>query len=104
MIQEYRARREVLFSALVDAGFGCDKPQGAYYILADFSGLSDEGDHTFSRRMAKDARVLPVPGSSFFSPQELGRSLVRFAFCKRVETLEVAAERLRDFSHGCGRG
>ena len=43
-----------------------------------------------------------MPGSSFFSPPELGRSLVRFAFCKRMETLEKAAERLRDFSDGRG--
>ena len=76
MVQEYRVRREVLHSALVDAGFRCEKPQGAYYILADFSGLSEEPDHIFSRQMARDARVLPVPGSSFFSPPELGRSLV----------------------------
>ena len=92
----------MLYSALVDAGFSCEKPQGAYYILADFSGLSDEPDHTFARQMARDARVLPVPGSSFFSPAELGRCLVRFAFCKRMETLEKAAERLRDFFDGRG--
>ena len=100
MAEEYRARREVLYSALVDAGFRCEKPQGAYYILADFSGLSDEDDHTFSRQMAREPGFLPVPGSSFFSPPELGQSLVRFAFCKRMETLEKAAERLRDFSDG----
>lgn len=98
MVRDYRARRDVLHSALVDSGFQCEKPQGAYYILADFSELSDESDHVFSRRMARDAKVLPVPGSSFHSPPELGRSLVRFAFCKRLETLEKAGERLRDFS------
>ena len=57
---------------------------------------------TFARQMARDARVLPVPGSSFFSPAELGRCLVRFASCKRMETLEKAAERLRDFFDGRG--
>jgi aminotransferase len=102
MVQAYRARREVLHSALVDAGFRCEKPQGAYYILADFSGLSDEPDDVFARQMARNPGVLPVPGSSFFSPPELGRSLVRFAFCKRIETLEKAAERLRDFSDNRG--
>ncbi len=102
MVQEYRARREVLHSALVDAGFRCEKPQGAYYILADFSGLSDEPDDIFSRQLARDARVSPVPGSSFYSPPELGRSFVRFAFCKRLETLEEAGNRLRDFSRARG--
>ena len=102
LVEAYRARRDVLHSALVDAGFRCEKPQGAYYILADFSRLSDEPDHTFSMQLARDARVSPVPGSSFYSPTELGRSLVRFAFCKRLETLEEAGNRLRDFSDGRG--
>jgi len=94
MVQDYRARREVLHSALVDAGFRCEKPQGAYYILADFSGLSDEPDDVFARQMARNPGVLPVPGSSFFSPPELGRSLVRFAFCKQDEVLDAAVDRL----------
>lgn len=100
MVEAYRKRREMLYGALVDAGFRCEKPQGAYYILADFSALSDEPDHIFSTQLARDARVTPVPGSSFYSPPELGRSLVRFAFCKRLETLEEAGDRLREFSHG----
>jgi aspartate/methionine/tyrosine aminotransferase len=102
MVNDYRARRDVLYGALVDAGFRCEKPQGAYYILADFSELSREPDHVFSRQLARDARVSPVPGSSFFSPPQLGRSLVRFAFCKRLETLEEASARLRDYTAGRG--
>ena len=39
--------------------------------------------------------VAVVPGSSFFSRPELGSHLVRFAFCKKVETLEEAGARLR---------
>ena len=102
MVQDYRARREMLYSALVDTGFRCEKPQGAYYILADFSDLSAEPDHVFSLQLARDARVSPVLGSSFYSPPELGRSLVRFAFCKRLETLVEAGDRLRNYSSGRG--
>ena len=102
MVSDYRLSRDVLYGALVDAGFRCEAPQGAYYILADFSELSKEPDHVFSRQLARDARVSPVPGSSFFSPPELGASLVRFAFCKRLETLEEAGARLRDYAHGRG--
>jgi aminotransferase len=95
---EYRERRDVLCSALSEAGFGCEPPQGAYYVLADFSALSDEDDRTFSVRLASQAGVAPVPGSSFFSEPSRGRCLVRFAFCKRLETLEAAGERLRRFA------
>ena len=38
---EYRARRDLLMGALTHAGFRAIAPEGAYYILAEFSGLSD---------------------------------------------------------------
>lgn len=98
LVQDYRERRDVLHGSLLESGFACSAPQGAYYILADFSALSALDDVAFSRLLAKEARVAPVPGSSFFSRPEDGRSLVRFAFCKRVETLREAGERLRAFS------
>jgi aminotransferase len=100
LVAGYRERRDVLFDALQSTGFLCDRPQGAYYILADFSELSREDDDSFSRRLAREAGVTPVPGSSFFSSPEGGRTLVRFAFCKRVETLRDAGERLAKFSGG----
>jgi aspartate/methionine/tyrosine aminotransferase len=97
----YRERRDVLHTALQDAGFRCEPPQGAYYILADFSELSDLDDDAFARLLAREAGVTPVPGSSFFSEPERGRTLVRFAFCKQLDTLRQAGERLRTFA---GRG
>ena len=44
--------------------------------------------------MCEEIGVATVPGSSFYSDKQLGRSLVRFAFCKKYETLKRAAERL----------
>ena len=102
MADEYRERREVLVPALQDAGFRCAAPEGAYYVLADFSDISaGEDDTTFAKRLTAEGGVASVPGSSFFSVKERGRSLIRFAFCKRVETLHEAADRLRAFT---GRG
>jgi aminotransferase len=100
MVADYRERRDVLVGALQEAGFGCRAPQGAYYVLADFSELSDEDDTTFAKRLTREARVASVPGSSFFSAPERGRALVRFAFCKKVETLREAGRRLREFAAG----
>ena len=102
MIDDYRVRREVLYEGLVGAGFQCRKPQGAYYVLADFSALGDESSDAFSRRLTREAGVTPVPGSSFYSDPELGRSLVRFVFCKKAETLEATSERLRAFARSGG--
>jgi aminotransferase len=95
---EYRARGEVLVDALRGAGFRCALPEGAYYVLADFSGLSDEDDTTFARRLTREGGVASVPGSSFFGTPGGGRTLVRFAFCKRMETLHEASERLVRFA------
>jgi len=97
----YAERGRILLAALQDVGFHCQMPEGAYYILADFSELSTDNDTTFSKRLAREAGVAAVPGSSFFSEPERGRSLVRFAFCKQIETLEEAGARLRYYSgHG----
>lgn len=94
----YAERGAMLIAALRDAGFRCAMPEGAYYILADFGELSDEDDTTFAKRLAREARVASVPGSSFFSVPERGRSLIRFAFCNKFETLAEAGARLREFA------
>jgi aminotransferase len=96
MALDYRARRDVMVSALADAGFVFCVPEGAYYVLADFSALSSKSDRVFSQWMAKEIGVVPVPGSSFYHDKSLGRGLVRFAFCKKLETLEEASYRLRN--------
>ena len=72
----------------------CSPPQGAYYVLADFSSISPLPDDEFSVWLTKEIGVSPVPGSSFFSRPELGRRLVRFAFCKTEDVLQEAARRL----------
>ncbi len=91
---EYEARRDILYEGLVRAGFRCDPPDGAYYILADFTGISDLADDEFSQWLTKEVGVAPVPGSSFFSEPTLGRALVRFAFCKTDDLLREAVSRL----------
>ena len=102
LVRDYAERRDVLLAALRDAGFVCREPEGAYYVLADFSELSPEDDDTFARRLAREARVAAVPGSSFFHDPKGGRSLVRFAFCKTQDTLREAGRRLRRFSGAGG--
>ena len=96
MALDYRSRRSLLCDSLTEAGFTFTLPEGAYYVLADFSQLSDMDDVTFAKWMTEEIGVASVPGSSFYSPENkaMGRSLVRFAFCKKYDTLKRAAERL----------
>jgi len=93
--QEYRARRDLLCGALMEAGFTCTPPEGAYYVLADFSALSNLPDDEFAKRLTAEHGVAPVPGSSFYSKPEMGRKEVRFAFCKTDDMLREAATRLK---------
>jgi aspartate/methionine/tyrosine aminotransferase len=99
LLAGYRERRDVLYRGLVEAGFRCRPPAGAYYIMTDFSALSDESDDVFARRLARGGDgvrgVASVPGSSFFHNPQDGRHLVRFAFCKRLETLAAASAQLK---------
>ena len=95
---EYHERGRLLVRALQEAGFSCAMPEGAYYVLANYSELSSEDDTTFAKRLTREAGVASVPGASFFSDPARGAGLVRFAFCKRLETLTEAGERLRRFA------
>jgi len=95
LARDYRARRDLLCGALVAAGFRCTPPAGAYYVMTDFSALSDLPDDRFAEWLTTQHGVTPVPGSSFFSRPEMGRRQVRFAFCKTLPLLEQAARRLR---------
>jgi aminotransferase len=90
----YKQKRDYMCGVLRDAGFTFATPEGAYYIFADFSALSDLDDVTFAKWMTQEIGVATVPGSSFYSRKEDGRLFTRFAFCKKQETLENAAERL----------
>ena len=96
LLAGYRERRDLLVPALRAAGFRVHEPSGAYYVMTDIRDLAREGedDVTFAHRLIRDPGVAAVPGSSFYSRPELGRTKLRFAFPKRIETLEAAAERL----------
>jgi aspartate/methionine/tyrosine aminotransferase len=90
----YRERRDALLPALADAGLTAFVPDGAYYVMTDIGAVTEEDDVTFARRLTADPGVATVPGSSFYSRPELGRSKIRFAFPKRRDTLDAAARRL----------
>jgi aspartate/methionine/tyrosine aminotransferase len=92
---DYVARRDRILGVLKDAGFRCFDPDGAYYVMTDISAFGYKDDVEFARFLVKDIGVAVVPGSSFYHEPALGRSQVRFTFCKKDETLAAAEERLQ---------
>jgi aspartate/methionine/tyrosine aminotransferase len=91
----YRSRRDHLIPALEAAGFKCFLPRGAYYVMTDISGFGFEDDVSFVKYLVKEIGVAAVPGSSFYRDPRDGARQVRFAFCKKPETLDAAAEKLK---------
>jgi aspartate/methionine/tyrosine aminotransferase len=93
----YRERRDLLCGALERIGFDLRRPDGSYYVLCDTGRLDPDRDGVaFARRLITEIGVSCVPAASFWRPEnaEHGRSKVRFAFPKRLETLHAAIERL----------
>jgi aminotransferase len=97
LAKEYQKRRDFVVKSLQGFGFSAANPEGAYYVLADFSAMSTMDDTNFARSLTNDAKVAAVPGSSFYAHREFGKSKVRFSFAKRDQTLREAMNRLDRF-------
>jgi aspartate/methionine/tyrosine aminotransferase len=87
---DYAARRAHMLETLETVGIRCIRPRGAYYIMSDISALNFTDDVTFVRYLIENIGVAAVPGSSFYSHGGGGSQQVRFCFCKKYETLELA--------------
>jgi aminotransferase len=93
LLAKYRERRQTMRDILAAADLPAFMPQGAYYMLADISrfGLTDL---EMARLLVEEIGVAIVPGTSFYANKDLGRTLIRFAFPKKPETLAAARDRL----------
>jgi aspartate/methionine/tyrosine aminotransferase len=95
LAEAYGKRRDRLIPVLTEAGFRCFLPRGAYYVMTDIRGFGFANDIEFTKYMVEEIGVAVVPGSSFYSDARDGAQQVRFAFCKRDETLDEGGKRLR---------
>ena len=91
----YREKRDLLLPVLQNLGFRVFQPQGAYYLWADFTALTEMNGWDYAMHLVKTIGVATVPGGGFYHQRELGANAIRFTFSKKPETLRAAAERLR---------
>jgi N-succinyldiaminopimelate aminotransferase len=89
-----QARRDQLVAGLVDAGFTVLSPEGTYFVTADITPLGGTDGVEFCRGLPERCGVVAVPTQVFYDDTQAGRTLVRFAFCKRPEVLAEAVARL----------
>jgi aminotransferase len=98
LTREFTERRALIMPALESLHFKAHMPEGSYYAMADFSGWNFDGDDfEFATWMPAHLGVAVVPGSCFYGTPGLGKSTVRFAFAKKLETLNAAVARLRAY-------
>jgi aspartate/methionine/tyrosine aminotransferase len=94
LAEGYARRRDRLLPILERAGFRVYRPAGAYYAMTETGGLGWDDDVAFAKHLVEKIGVAVVPGSSFYRDPADGRRQVRFAFCKKDETLDEAERRL----------
>lgn len=90
-------KRDFMSEALRRAGFDVLPCEGTYFLTVDIRSVGRDDDVHFCRELTQKAKVAAVPVSAFYHPsqEDAPRSYARFAFCKKQEVLEEAAERLK---------
>lgn len=98
LVVDYAHKRRFLAEALAALGMRVLMPEGTYFVMVDHTAVSTRlglpDDVAFCRYLTEAVRVAAIPPSVFYSEPSRGRSLARFAFCKKQATLDEAVERL----------
>jgi methionine aminotransferase len=89
----YQARRDVLINALSTSRLEILPCEGTYFLLADYSAISDLDDVSFCQWLTKEVGVAAIP-LSVFCADPFPHKLIRLCFAKQESTLLAAAERL----------
>ena len=93
LARDHQSKRARILSALTAAGLTPNKPAGAYYVLADVTGLPGKTAPEKARRLLAATGVAAVAGTAFFRPGH-GEALLRFCFAKKDRDLDDACARL----------
>ncbi|HVT45663.1 MAG TPA: pyridoxal phosphate-dependent aminotransferase [Thermoanaerobaculia bacterium] len=96
LARDYETKRDMLVDAVNESGMIPYVPQGAYYMLVDFTPLGFSHDKEAATALLEESRVASVPGSAFYE-SDRGKSLLRFCFAKDFAALEESCRRIRRF-------
>jgi len=94
-----QAKRDKLAAALTSIGFDVHDSGGTYFLCADPRPLGYHDSTAFCAELPERAGVAAIPMSAFCDPgaahADAWNHLVRFAFCKRDDTMDEAIRRLQ---------
>ncbi|WP_181785878.1 pyridoxal phosphate-dependent aminotransferase [Streptomyces phytophilus] len=89
-------KRDLLAAGLAEAGLRVFRPAGTYFITADITPLGEKDGVAYCMSLPERCGVVAVPTQVFYDDPDAGRSIVRFAFCKKDEVLAEAVRRLKE--------
>ncbi len=91
--REYMGKRDRICVALEKGGFNPYIPEGAYYVLADISGLPGKNSKERAMYLLSKIGVACVPGEAFYHDSS-GEEVARFCFAKDDTVLDRACEKI----------
>jgi kynurenine---oxoglutarate transaminase / cysteine-S-conjugate beta-lyase / glutamine---phenylpyruvate transaminase len=106
---ELQEKRDFMAKFLTESGFEVTLPEGGYFLIANWTRLSDRidlssetdtyKDYQFTKWMTKNIALQGIPPSAFYTKpnKHLGENFVRYCFGKKNETLEEAANILKNW-------
>jgi len=95
MAAGYLEKRNYVVSELQNMGFKIAPPQGAYYLMTDFSGLNLGDDEQAAKFLLDEARVAAVPGRYFYMDPEKGKTILRFCYALDKAKLQQAMDQMK---------
>jgi len=101
MLDKFRRRRDALHAWLTatphDSAYRAHKPQGAFYLFLDVTGLLSPGgletSAAFAQALLEEAHVAVTPGEAFGAP-----GFVRISFATSMELLREGSRRMVEFA------
>lgn len=90
----YQRKRDLFLAALEGSKFKVLPCEGSYFLLLDYSAISDEGDFDFCVRLVKEYGVAAIPISRLYSNGQDDK-LIRICFAKTDEVLIAAGQSLK---------
>lgn len=97
MREEFIVKKDLTVSSLRTMGFKLHEPQGAYYLMADFSALGFADDNVAANALLEEAKVAVVPGRAFYSNPNDGKYLLRFCFALSEDKIKQALNNIAEF-------
>ena len=91
-----KERRDRFCGGLEALGWSVHRPQATYFAMVDIRQFGHDDGWRFCRSLVADAGVAAVPTEVFYDDKQAGRTLIRFAFSKRLDILDEALHRLRN--------